>query len=100
MQAGAHHDRMAAYAARLLAAHPGRGVQVDPMKPMLKAPGYMLLKLRYDGPGSIFAFTFKLRRYTRGGVCSVPSTWVRAATGGTTGRGLHSSTSQLNLSRF
>ena len=29
---------------------PGRVVQVEPMKPMLKAPGYMLLKQRCDGP--------------------------------------------------
>ena len=28
----------------------GRAVQVEPMKPVLKAPGAMRLKLRYDGP--------------------------------------------------
>ena len=33
------------------------------MKPMLKAPGLMLLKLRYDGPLSNFAFKFNLCSY-------------------------------------
>ena len=42
----------------------GRAVQVVLIKPTLKAPGYMLLKLRYDGPLSEFAFKFNLRRYT------------------------------------
>jgi len=32
------------------------------MKPVLKAPGSMLLKLRYDGLLSNFAFYFNLRR--------------------------------------
>jgi hypothetical protein len=41
----------------------GRTVQVDPMKPTLKAPVSMLLKLRYDGPVSSFAFKFNLRRH-------------------------------------
>ena len=41
-----------------------RAVQVDPIKPTLKPPGYMLLKLRYDGPISNFAFNFNWRRYT------------------------------------
>ena len=45
----------------------GRAVQVDPMKSVLKAPGSMLLKLRYDGPLSNFAFKFDLRRYTTDG---------------------------------
>jgi hypothetical protein len=66
----------------------GRAVQVDPVNPVLKAPGSMLLKLRYDGPLSDFGFRFNLRLYTsvqNGGVMH--------------GRGLHSSTLQLNLSR-
>jgi hypothetical protein len=42
----------------------GRAVQVEPMKPLLKAPGSMILKLRYDGPLSNFAFNFNSRRYT------------------------------------
>ena len=33
------------------------------MKSVLKAPGSMILKLRYDGPLSNFAFKFKSRRY-------------------------------------
>jgi hypothetical protein len=33
------------------------------MKPVLKAHGSMLLKLRYDEPISNFAFNFKLRLY-------------------------------------
>jgi hypothetical protein len=33
------------------------------MKPMLKAPGSMLLKLRSDGLPSKSAFNFNLRRY-------------------------------------
>jgi hypothetical protein len=34
------------------------------MKPVLKALGSVLLKLRYHGPLSNFAFNFNLRRYT------------------------------------
>ena len=36
------------------------------MKPVVKPPGSMLLKLRYDGPLSNFGFNFNLRRYTQG----------------------------------
>ena len=36
------------------------------MKPVLKAPGYVLLKLRYDGPLSNFGFNVNLRRYSKG----------------------------------
>jgi len=35
------------------------------MKPVLKAPVYTLLKLRYDGPLSSFAFKFNLRHYSK-----------------------------------
>jgi hypothetical protein len=38
-------------------------VQVDPIKPTLKAPGIKLLKLKYDKPLSKFAFKINLRRY-------------------------------------
>ena len=41
----------------------GRTVLVEPMNPVSKAPGSMLLKLRYVGPLSDFAFKFDLRRY-------------------------------------
>jgi len=43
---------------------PGRAVQVDPIKPTLKAPGTKRLKLGYDGLLLKFGFKFKLRRYT------------------------------------
>ena len=46
----------------------GEAVQVDPIKPTLKAPGIKLLNLNYDRPLSNFAFKFNLRRYS----------WVRA----------------------
>jgi len=42
----------------------GRAVQVDPIKPTLKAPGTKRLKVKYDKPLSKFAFKFNLRRYT------------------------------------
>ena len=44
-------------------------MQVDPVKPILKAPGYMLLKLIYDRPLSTFAFKFNLRRYIKETQC-------------------------------
>ena len=45
-----------------------RAVQVDPIKPTLKAPGTKRLKLKYDEVLSNFAFRFHLRRYTTDGV--------------------------------
>ena len=44
----------------------GRAVQVDPIKPTLKAPVIKLSKLTCDKPLSKFAFKFRLRRYTVG----------------------------------
>jgi len=41
-------------------------VQVQPIKPTLKAPGIKHFKLKYNKPHSNFAFTFNLRRYTKG----------------------------------
>jgi hypothetical protein len=38
-------------------------VQVDPIKPTLKAPGIKLFKLEHDKPLSIFGSKFNLRRY-------------------------------------
>ena len=38
-------------------------MQVDPIKPMLKAPRTKRLNLQYDEPLSNFAFKFNLRRY-------------------------------------
>jgi len=42
----------------------GRAVQVDPIKPTLKAPGTKRLKLKYDEQLSNFAFNFNLRCYS------------------------------------
>ena len=42
-------------------------MQVDPIKPMLKAPGTKRLKLRCDKLLSDVVFNFNLRRYTEGG---------------------------------
>ena len=44
----------------------GRVVQVEPMKPLLKASGAMRLKLQYNKLLLNFAFKFNLRRYTTG----------------------------------
>jgi hypothetical protein len=41
-------------------------VQIDPLKPVLKAFGTKRLKLQHDEPVSNFAFNFNLRRYTEG----------------------------------
>ena len=38
-------------------------MQVDPVKPTLKAAENKLLKLKYDAPLSNFALKFNLRRY-------------------------------------
>jgi len=43
-----------------------REVQVDPIKPVLKLPETMPLKLRYDESLSNFAFRLNLRRYSEG----------------------------------
>jgi len=42
----------------------GRAVQVEPMKPVLKAPVVKRLQPKYDEPLSNFAFNVNLRRYT------------------------------------
>ena len=41
-------------------------MQLDPIKPTLKAPGTERLKLIYDELLSSFAFNFNLRRYSQG----------------------------------
>jgi len=46
--------------------HPGRAVQIDPIKPTLKAPGAKRLNLKYDELLSNVAFNFNLRRYILG----------------------------------
>ena len=45
-------------------AAPGKAVQVDPMKPMLKAPESARLKLKRDKLLSSFGFKFNLRHYS------------------------------------
>jgi len=64
--------------------------------PSLKATGTKRLKLRHDEPLSSSSFQFKLRRFIQAAVVEdhMVFRWERDA-----GKGLHSSTSQLNLSR-
>ena len=50
-------------AGRPAASH-GRAMQVEPIKPTLKAPGIKLLKLKCDRPLSKFALKFNLRCYS------------------------------------
>ena len=75
----------------------GKAVQVDPIKPKLKAPGAKRLKLKCDILLSIFAFKFNLRRYTEGERLT-PTLSIELAS--PLGRGLHSSTFRLNISAF
>ena len=42
----------------------GRAVQVDPIKPTLKAPKFQLLELEHEEVLSNCGFKVKLRRYT------------------------------------
>jgi len=55
----------------------GRSVQVDPIKPTLKAPGTKRLKLECDELLSKFAFRFNLRRYdeVQEGVVKLYQAW-------------------------
>ena len=70
----------------------GEAVHVDPIKPKLKPPRTERLKLTCDHPLSNLSFNFNLRRYT---------VWLDGDLHhGTSGRGSHSSTAQLNLCRF
>ena len=66
-------------------------MQVDPIKPTLKAPGTKRLKLKYDKMLSNIAFKFNLRRYTKGAravrveaaeACSECVQWLRGGGGG------------------
>jgi len=61
----------------------GRAVQVDPIKPTLKAPGTKLLKLECDESLSNFDFNVNLRRYTTvyfGQLLEAGGTWAGAYT--------------------
>jgi hypothetical protein len=51
-------------------------VQVDPIKPTLKAPGIKLVKLKHDKPLSNIAFKFNLHRYTKVYIWEVPDDFV------------------------
>ena len=82
---------------------PGRAVKLYPIKPTLKAPGIKHLKLTYDKPLSKFALKFNLRCYSP---VPVDKSVVGLMAKDTepvieqvlvTGRGLLSSTFQLNL---
>jgi hypothetical protein len=61
----------------------GEAVQVDPIKPTLKAPGTNRLKLNYDALLSNVAFKFNLRRYNMSAILTnfalgiewVPERW-------------------------
>jgi hypothetical protein len=79
-------------------------VQVDPIKSTLKAPGTKHLSLKYDGPLSKFTFKFHLRHHSLDtfsyGVTSTTDDGRVTKIRRSGGRGLHSSTSQLNLSCF
>ena len=48
-------------------------MQVEPIKPTLKAPGINLLKLKYNKRLSTFAFKCNLRRYTVVGTALIPN---------------------------
>ena len=81
-------------------------MQVDPIKPTLKAPGSKRLKLEDEKMLSNFAFKFHLRRYTWDGLGATRLAFDKFGSMlaytkcevQTSGRGLHSSTFQLNLS--
>ena len=87
-------------------------MQVDPIKPKLKPPGTKRLKLQCDIMLSTSAFKFNLRLYTEApdadfdfSAAYDPVTFSGARHGRTwqilpRTRGLHSSASRLNLSRF
>jgi len=68
------------------------------MKPVLKAPGPMLLKLICDEPLSNFAFNFNLRHYDQEGEARKRHEELMGQL--VHGRGLHPSTCQLNVSGF
>ena len=78
-------------------------MQVDPINLTLKPPITIRLKLKYIGLLSNVAFEFILRRYVTafsdnfGGACSSCSADMKCGPNNG-GRGLHSSTFQLNLS--
>jgi hypothetical protein len=77
--------------------HRGEAVQVDPFNTTLKAPVSKSLKLKHDNLLSNVAFKLNLRRYIA--VCLV-GVQILLSLAQCAGRGSHSSTFQLNLSRL
>ena len=75
MTDAARNIRLAVHSGRARGLHrrgaPGKAVQVEPIKPMLKAPGTKCLNLKCDKLLSSFAFNFNLRRYSLAGVRTV-----------------------------
>jgi len=56
--------------------HRGKALQVDPIKPTLKASGTKRLNLTYHKLLSSLAFKFNLRRYTEGfAIQTAPGKW-------------------------
>ena len=64
----------------------GKEVQVDPIKPTLKAPGSERLKLKCDDLLLNFAFKFNLRRYSAGSTCAAAATRPTSSATKTRGR--------------
>jgi len=58
----------------------GEAVQVEPIKPWLKAPGNKRLKLKYDKLLSSVAFNWNLRRYISGAISTLGRAWLRRTT--------------------
>ena len=78
----------------------GRAVQVDPIKPTLKLSGSERLKLISDELLLNLAFNFYLRRYIMALAVACHRGGYAHDTKLAIGRGLHSSTFELILSRF
>jgi hypothetical protein len=81
-------------------------VQVDPIKPTLKASGTKPLTLRSDEPLSNVAFNFNLRSYNTVGywaasnISDLQRMTEKSVNKRCYGRGLHSLPSKLNLRTF
>ena len=63
-------------------------MQVDPIEPMLKAPGYKHLKRDEENLISTLAFKFNLRRYIMV-IAATPVAVRRSGSGGSRGAALH-----------
>jgi len=70
-------------------------VQVDPIKPTLKAPGYTRLKLIYDEPLSSFALKLNWRRYIKADLIGLSDPYCILSTGG--GSSYRTGTRRLTL---